>query len=246
MQERELRNRRGGILYDADFLRKAVLEPSASLFEPDHWRTVGSLDLVLGGRSRVAFIRRDDGDWVLRHYYRGGLIGRVIDDLYLWTGGSRTRCYREWRLLAQLHAWGLPVPKPIAARYERTGAFYRADLLTQAIPHVTTLARLLSEGRTDDVNWPKVGATLARFHVRGVHHADLNAHNVLVDRDGNVFVLDFDRGRVRARGPWESQVLARLERSLHKITAQHAKARFSLENWHALVAGYRDALASPD
>src|SRR5262245_3495501 len=67
----ELRTRCGGILYDADFLRKSALEPGTTLFEPDHWRTVGALDILPGGRASVAFIRRADGDWVLRHYRRG-------------------------------------------------------------------------------------------------------------------------------------------------------------------------------
>lgn len=48
----------------------------------------------------------------------------------------------------------------------------------------------------------------------GVHHADLNAHNILLADDGAVYVLDFDRGRIRARGAWENNVLARLHRSL--------------------------------
>ena len=40
--------------------------------------------------------------WVLRHYYRGGPIGRLLDDQFLWLGEDRTRCFREWRLLARL------------------------------------------------------------------------------------------------------------------------------------------------
>ncbi|MET0984315.1 MAG: 3-deoxy-D-manno-octulosonic acid kinase [Steroidobacteraceae bacterium] len=242
MQEQELRNRRGGILYDADLLRKSALEPHAALFDVEHWRAAGALEMVPGGRASVAYIRRPEGDWVLRHYRRGGLIARVVHDRYVWTGAARTRCFREWRLLAQLREWDLPVPTPIAARYQRAGLSYRADLLTVAIPHEATLARLVIEGRANDAYWSHVGGTLARFHARGVHHADLNAHNVLVDRSGAVFVLDFDRGRVSARGAWEEQVLARLKRSLQKIKAQHTSAQFTAADWRVLDVAYRQNL----
>ena len=242
MQEQELPNRRGAILYDADLMRKSALEPNAALFDIEHWRAAGALEIVPAGRASVAFIRRSEGDWVLRHYRRGGWIARVVHDRYVWTGAARTRCFREWRLLAQLRAWNLPVPTPLAAGYQRTGLFYRADLLTVAIPHEATLARRVIDGRADDACWSQVGATLARFHAHGVHHADLNAHNVLIDRSGAVFVLDFDRGRVRARGAWEEEVLARLKRSLQKIKAQHASAQFTEADWGVLDAAYRQNL----
>lgn len=244
MQEQELHNGREGILYDADSLRKSGLEPGAALFDRDRWRAGGAMDVVSGGRASIAFIRRPDGDWVWRHYRRGGFVGRFVHDQYVWTGAVRTRCFREWRLLAQLRAWDLPVPAPIAARYERAGAFYRADLLTLAIPHRATLAELVIAGEADARCWSQVGATIARFHARGVQHVDLNAHNVLVDDAGKVFVLDFDRGRIRARGEWEDRVLARLKRSLEKIKTGHAGARFGKEDWGVLVAAYQAKVAS--
>ena len=232
MQERELRSPRGAILYDADLLR--TLAPSDELFEPDYWQRVGGLDSMSAGRGRIAFIRRSDGDWVLRHYRRGGLIAHVSDDRYLWSGAARTRSFREWRLLATLRAWGLPVPAPVAARYQRSGLCYRADLLTVAIPHEATLGKLLFERRVPNDAWPRIGATLARFHARGVQHADLNAHNILLDDAREVYVLDFDRGCIRARGGWEAAVLSRLQRSIAKITG----AAFPEEGWRLLLSAY--------
>jgi hypothetical protein len=52
---------------------------------------------------------------------------------YLWTGEDRTRAFREWRLLHDLHAAALPVPAPVAARYHRHGPAYVADLITERI-----------------------------------------------------------------------------------------------------------------
>jgi 3-deoxy-D-manno-octulosonic acid kinase len=234
MQERELLSQRGAILYDADMLRKSALAATDELFEPDYWRQVGALDLMPAGRGRIAFIRRSDGDWVLRHYQRGGLIAHVSDDRYLWWGAKRTRSFREWRLLAALRAWGLPVPAPVAARYQRIGLLYRADLITAAIPHEATLAKLLLDRRVPSDAWSRIGATLARFHARGVHHVDLNAHNILLDNACEVHVLDFDRGCIRARGGWEAAVLARLRRSIAKITG----AAFPEDGWRLLLSAY--------
>ena len=46
-------------------------------------------------------------------------------------------------------------------------------------------------------SWRAIGAAIARLHRGGVDHADLNAHNILLDGRGAVSVIDFDRGRVR-------------------------------------------------
>jgi 3-deoxy-D-manno-octulosonic acid kinase len=70
-----------------------------------------------------------------------------------------------------------------------------------------------------------------------VHHADLNAHNLLVGLDGAVYVLDFDRGRLRARGAWERAVLERLHRSLVKVSAGLPAERFDARAWAELCAG---------
>src|SRR5262245_57201697 len=103
----------GGILYDALRLRKQ----DATLFDPASWRARGALEEVAGGRGSVCFLTHDSGQWVLRHYRRGGLIASVSQDRYVYTGASRTRSLREWRLLAELRRRGLPVPVPTVARH---------------------------------------------------------------------------------------------------------------------------------
>jgi 3-deoxy-D-manno-octulosonic acid kinase len=67
-----------------------------------------------------------------------------------------------------------------------------------------------------------------------VFHADLNAHNVLLDAADRVWLVDFDRGELRARGAWTHANLARLERSLVKVSA----GRYRAEHWAALLEGY--------
>jgi 3-deoxy-D-manno-octulosonic acid kinase len=166
---------------------------------------------------------------------------RLLGDRYLWTGADRTRAFREWRLLRELRAAGLPVPVPVAARYARRGLFYRADLVTEELPTRRTLAQALTAAPLDAATWRAVGACVGRLHAHGVHHADLNAHNLLLGPRGEVHVLDFDRGRIRPRGTWEQAVVERLQRSLRKVTAGLPPDRFDAAAWQALLLGLKDA-----
>lgn len=231
----------GGILYDAALMCK----PEPAWFSKPFWLQRGALAEVTGGRGSVCFlqasavIQASTGRWVWRHYRRGGLVAKVFKDRYLWTGEGRTRSFAEWRLLAELRRRGLPVPAPVAAAYRLHGLVYEADLITEELPASTTLAQALSASLAED-RWRSIGRTIARFHGQGVQHADLNAHNILLGDRGDVYVLDFDRGQLRERGSWEQQVLARLRRSLDKISNQQGRA-FDPANWDRLMDGYRES-----
>jgi 3-deoxy-D-manno-octulosonic acid kinase len=228
-----VRTARGAMLYDAS----RADQPRESMFDRGHWRASGTIEEAAGGRGTVAFIRDGERRWVLRHYRRGGLVARFLGDRYLYTGAGRTRAFREWRLLARLRAADLPVPSPVAARYERSGLFYRADLVTDELPTRRTLAQALHEAPLDVATWRAIGACIARLHAAGVQHADLNAHNVLLGGHDAVYVLDFDRGRIRPRGSWEQAVCRRLRRSLVKVTRGLPAGRFDDAAWRELERG---------
>ena len=217
----------GGILYDTSRLSN----PGDELFSRSHWAERGALEEVAGGRGSIALLNAGSQRWVLRHYRRGGLMARLSKDCYLWTGAARTRSFAEWRLLREMRRRGLPVPVPIASRYERGLLTYRADLITELLPTTRTLADVISAGELSEAGWRAVGRTIAAFHREGVHHADLNANNILLGATGDVYLLDFDRGRIESRGSWEGQVLARLKRSLEKIKGQRANVRFDERAW---------------
>jgi 3-deoxy-D-manno-octulosonic acid kinase len=78
---------------------------------------------------------------------------------------------------------------------------------------------MLRAGRMNETRWAAAGRCLRRFHDAGVQHADLTANNIMLGEAGEVWVLDFDRGRLREPGAWRERVLDRLARSLAKITA---------------------------
>ena len=98
-------------------------------------------------------------------------------------------------------------------------------------------AQALQQASLPDETWHAIGQCVGSLHARGVQHADLNAHNLLVGASNDIYVLDFDRGRIRARGTWERAVLARLQRSLRKVTTALPAERFSEAHWQALLAG---------
>lgn len=234
----------GGILYDASRLGK----PDEKLFSRSHWASLDALAEIAGGRSSIAILNvgaapdvlagsnAAGSRWVLRHYRRGGLIAKLSQDSYLWSGAARTRSFAEWRLLAELRRRGLPVPAPIAARYVRGLFTYRADLITELLPGTRTLTDTITGRDLPESGWRAVGRTIGAFHREGVHHADLNASNILLAEQGaEVHVLDFDRGRIEARGAWEQAVLARLRRSLEKIKSQRSDVRFGEQQWQWLM-----------
>jgi 3-deoxy-D-manno-octulosonic acid kinase len=229
----------GAMLADPESLGNPSQEITESLFDPEFWRARGELLAVTGGRGSAWFIASDGRDWVLRHDRRGGFIARFSRDRYVWAGEDRVRSFAEWRLLQQLTLQGLPVPKPIAARYQRAGFFYRCDLITRRIAGAQPLSALLTAHALPEAQWRAVGAVIARLHEAGVDHADLNAHNLLIDGAGGVSVIDFDRGRLRrSSGRWALGNLQRLRRSLDKISRQLPADRWAAPAWDWLMAGY--------
>jgi len=261
----------GAMLSDPACLGNLPPDAAESIFDPQFWRARGELSAVSAGRGSAWFIASGNGQqsggrqWVLRHYRRGGFIARLSRDGYVWAGEERVRAFAEWRLLDLLRQRGLPVPKPVAARYQREGLWYRCDLITERIVDAEPLSSVLARGALVESAWRAVGAAVARLHRAGVDHADLNAHNVLLDADGVVSVIDFDRGRLHApdarggrsaagmasaaggtsvpgaaetRGIWAARNLKRLRRSLAKISRGLPPGRYSEQNWEWFMAEY--------
>jgi 3-deoxy-D-manno-octulosonic acid kinase len=107
----------------------------------------------------------------------------------------------------------------------------------QRIEDALPLSARLGAAPLERASWRAVGATIARMHAAGVDHADLNAHNILLGGD-RISIVDFDRGRLRPPGHWAARNLARLRRSLVKISAPLPADRFSSDEWAAFLEGY--------
>lgn len=209
--------------------------PDTQLFEPADVTAVKQ-----GGRHAVYFVRIEGRQYVLRHYWRGGQAAKLSRDGYFWLGAERSRPFREWRLLAALRQRGLPVPRPAAARVERTGPLLcRGDILVEYLPDTRTLAELAARQPLPAALWGQIGATIYRFHRAGAWHADLNASNILIDAQEQIFLIDWDRGQLRRPAPgWRRANLARLARSLAKFAGKEAVFHYNKNDWQALLLGY--------
>lgn len=225
------------ILYDA-----ALIEhPDEALFSPANTETRLK---TAEGRGDAIFFEypgsKETLPCVLKHYHRGGMIARLINDHYLGCRVEHTRSFKEWRLLHYLQELELPAPVPLAASVIQKGLSYQADLVTREITGVETLADLLMANELDQNTWHNVGKCIRRFHDNDVYHADLNARNILV-ADKDIYLIDFDKGAVRHLGEsWKPSNMTRLKRSLMKFKAKPENFYFSEENWKWLLAGYRN------
>lgn len=231
----------GAILYDPT----VVNQISDASFLPATWPRSAKIygRLRSAGRGGTFILGDDRRQFVLRHYHRGGAIATISRDSYLWLGAERTRSFAEYRLLRRLTETGLPVPRPVAARYRRSGLTYTADLMTEFVAGIRPLSDRLRDAVPAGF-WSGIGAGIARFHAAGVNHADLNAYNVQVDEDDEVFLLDLDRGRLMRRGSWQERNLARLHRSLQKIRRLDDGVQFSAKDWREFRRSYADSAGS--
>jgi len=212
---------------------------TAEHFSAGYWQRKGRLlTSAAGGRGAVAIVSANGEQWAIRPYLRGGMARHLSRNRYVWQGSTRVRSIREWRLISRLFEAGLPVPRPVAAAYRRTGLSYTASIITRRIETARPLAEHLQERSLDEAAWRSLGACVRRFHDAGVWHADLTAHNLLLDADGAPWLLDFDRGRLRAPGSWKQANLDRLLRSLRKISTQTPATQFAPINWLSLLEGY--------
>lgn len=225
------------ILYDGGVADKV----DSNFFEIESWQRRNAQVGTARGRGAAAFVQGADGEYVLRHYRRGGLIARFSHDCYLWTGLHRSRPWREWNLLVALQEMGLPAPKPIAARLIHQGWCYTADIVTRRLPG-ETLAQALAAKSISAAVWRIIGAEIRRFHDAGIHHADLNAHNILLN-DESVALVDFDRGTIRSPGTWRYENMERLLRSLRKLAAGDVRFGFSEGDWNELMHGYENGVS---
>lgn len=211
-------------------------------FSPTYWG--GKAEPVsAGGRGSAWFVHSPCGQLVLRHYRRGGMVARVSERRYLFTGEERSRSFAEFRLLRELHDQGLPVPRPVAALVAKRGAFsYEAAILIERIEGALPMPE--HPEVSSEALWHRVGQVIARFHCAGLDHVDLNCDNILVAGE-RIFLIDFDRCRLHPdadrRARWKERNLSRLRRSVEKRVRPLQPARLE-RLWQALIAGYESRI----
>jgi 3-deoxy-D-manno-octulosonic acid kinase len=180
------------------------------------------------GRGRVFSVPApvagpDSADrWAVRHFHRGGALSMHMRDRYLRVG--RRRPIRELAASVAARARGIKTPAVICAITYEDGIYYRADLITEVIPGAKTLAHTLLE-HDGTLAWliamRQAGEVIQALTELGVHHVDLNAHNIVLTSGATpeAYVVDLDRARILRKPSFSArdQMLARLTRSIVKI-----------------------------
>lgn len=215
------------------------LPVTASWFDPEFWQSNNSLAGTGLGRGAVWFINSTFGHFVIRRYRRGGLISKINKQYFLFTGTEQTRPWLELKLLEQMRTLGLPVPRPIGGLMTLNKGFYRAELLTETIPDASDLFDIVKSDDNKEIDWKEIGRVIKDFHNYGVYHSDLNCHNIMIDNDNKVWVIDFDKCELKTpHRVWQQSNIDRLKRSINKETSKHSTFHVSDKQWQAFLEGY--------
>lgn len=212
-------------------------------FDAAYWRRQNALTGQATGRGTTYFINHQGQQMVLRHYRRGGLIGKLLSDQFLFTGLENTRPWQEAKLLKHMLDAGLNVPVPLAARVIKQGAIYRADILMSRIDGAKDIHQLLLQGPLEGSVWRDIGEAIGKMHNTQVHHHDLNIHNIMRDEEGRIWLIDFDKCRLRQGDSWKQDNLERLQRSINKESAKHPGYHADNDIWQQLLQGYQEEVS---
>ncbi len=196
-------------------------------FETEYWLQQNKIIGSAIGRGTTWFVDLGTIHGALRHYRRGGLLGKFVQDHYWFCGWERTRSAQELNLLRTLIDSGVNVPRPIAARSVKKGLTYQADLLSEKIQSARDLVSILQEKPLPKILYQKIGQEIAKMHNAHVNHTDLNIHNILIDEQQNIWIIDFDKCFLSPETQFSNKNLDRLLRSFKKEKGKRKIA------WHS-------------
>ena len=217
----------------------AFPQASNELFDPAWWQQRGSATLHGAGRGNIRLLSDGRARYLLRHYYRGGLMARISRDLFLAQAVAQSRAMAEFTLLRVLRQRGLAVPRACAALHRSAGLFYRAEIIIELLPDATDIAALLRGVRPlNSSEWQRLGQAVRDLHDAQVFHADLNCHNLMLDAQGAAWIVDFDKCAFRAGEAWKAANLERLLRSLRKERRLEPSLHWDEAQWPQFLAGY--------
>ena len=212
-------------------------------FDANYWQQQDKIVGAKKGRATAWFFKHQQLTGVLRHYWRGGLIGKLLSDQYLYFGLKQTRVYKEFTLMMRLLELGLNVPTPIAAKVTTHGLIYRGDIITEAVTGAKSVLDILITRPLSQSELKAIAVTLSEFHNHGVYHADLNINNILFDDTGKVFIIDFDRGEIKQpHASWQTENIKRLARSFAKEQGRNEVMHWQQSDWQSLVCDYQALL----
>ncbi|MFT4571983.1 MAG: 3-deoxy-D-manno-octulosonic acid kinase [Hyphomicrobiaceae bacterium] len=221
------------------------LNEMVRLLAPGTRETVG--EAVQGGRGGTRRVKLAGGNVIyLRHYLRGGFIRHFLRDRFLL---RPLRPVHELIATHRARAAGCRVPLVQAVAIEDAGPFYRGWIITSAMPVVATFAEAFAgvgEGKRAEL-LGQAGRAVRAQHDAGVYHVDLTGENLLLDREGQIVTVDFDRAVMAAPGnvTRSKAGLDRLWRSLRKLSKERSFELDDAER-NSLETGYKTGEAPAD
>ncbi len=147
---------------------------------------------------------------------------------------GNTRSYQELQLLNHLIQAGVNVPRPVAARAIKGTFSYQADLLSEKIPNARDLVSILKERPLPPEMYKKIGLEVRKMHDAQTNHTDLNIHNILIDDQDKVWIIDFDKCVKQVGSQWKRRNLERLKRSFEKEVVKSGIC-WTLGDWSNLT-----------
>lgn len=224
------------ILFDPEHFS----EPSPEMFTHQFWQKQHAITGQASGRGTTYFFEHNKNEYVLRRYRRGGLIGKVLNDQYLYLGLEQSRAWQELKLLQHMQTLGLACPKPSAAMVTKHGLYYQADIISSKILDAKDLHIILLKQGLTAQTWQHIGQTIAEFHNQQVYHHDLNIHNIMLDKAQKSWLIDFDKCAVKSGNTWKKTNIQRLKRSFEKEQRLH-NIHWQTADWEALLFAYNKA-----
>jgi 3-deoxy-D-manno-octulosonic acid kinase len=214
-----------------------ISEDVEACFDAQYWENNNKIIGSAQGRGTTWFVQLADMQGALRHYRRGGLFGKIISDHYFFNGWEKTRSIAEFYLLQKLNDGGVNVPRPIAAVAKKRNFCYQADLMSEKIPAAQDLVSILQQRTLTKLEYVAIAQQIKKMHQLQVNHTDLNIHNILLDQQGKVWLIDFDKCYQQSGEDWKPKNLQRLLRSFNKELNKR-KIKWQLSDWDELIKGY--------
>ena len=155
-----------------------------------------------GAGNRGSAFQIDLGDGLelyARRGRRGGMIASILSDVYV---GIAPRPLNELAVTVEAMKRGIPVAEPMGAMIEWIGpALYRGFFLTRAVRGMTLWQFIKTDDDPTVRNHvlAQARAAIDAMQAKGLFHADLNLHNLLVTqaRDSfTVIIIDLDKARL--------------------------------------------------
>jgi hypothetical protein len=185
-----------------------------------------------GAGNRQSAFRLEFGEGLelfARRGRRGGMIASILGDVYV---GMTPRPLTELALTIEAMRRGIPVAEPLGAMVEWIGpALYRGFFLTRALRGMTLWEFL----KTDDDPTVRnhvlgqAGAAIDTMHDKGLFHADLNLHNLLVTQVQESFtvtIIDLDKSRLFDAPVSSAMRRANIDRLLRSARKLDPSARY--------------------